>query len=378
MSYAYFDINIANKPIGRVVTELFTEKAPETCAKFIKECENKNYADILIHKVIRNFIIQTGDTTVKASEITKQYPEVEVGLNGNGSGDIIKDENLTVIENPFLLCMSNFGIPNNNQSQFFITVEKSPHLNNKHTVFGKVVYGKSIIREIERVEIISNKNNEKHAWIPKDIVMISDCGIWKVDDDIPNYIACTEQIGGDIFEEYPDDNEIESIDFENAEQSYKITSLIKESATMLFKEKRLDDALMKYKKALRYCNELVPDDESNKEMFLKFQELKKTLYLNLTLVMLTQKDYTECINYCGYLLQIEDVELTMVQLSKVFYRLGKSYSSLKKYDIALETLQKGAMVAPNDPSIKRELDFVTKIVNDAKNEEKAKYAKFFS
>lgn len=378
MSYVYLDIRIDDKAVGRVVLELFTDKAPKTCQKFVKLCESKEYAGVLIHKVIRNFIIQTGDTTFKCGKNTESYPDIEVGKTGSGSGKLVEDENLTTIEKPFLVCMSNFGIPNNNQSQFFITMQKCPHLNTKHSVFGKVLHGKSVIREIEKAEVISNKNNEKLAWMPKDVIVLADCGIWTGGDALPNFVACMDQIGGDVFEEYPDDNELEHVDFENVEQSYRITNLIKASATELFKAKRLTDALLKYKKALRYCNELLPDDESNKEMFEKFQDLKKTLYLNITLVTLNLQDYDECINYCGYLLQMENAELTMVQLSKVFYRLGKSYSCLKKYDIAFETLHKGAMIAPDDPSIKRELDAASAIVAKAKQEEKAKYAKFFN
>lgn len=378
MSYVYFDIETDGKPLGRVVIQLFTDKAPKTCAKFTELCKSREYSNVLIHKVIRNFIIQTGDTTFKVGENTELYPDLEIGKNGNGSGDLVEDENLSAIEEPFLVCMSNFGIPNNNKSQFFITVEKCPHLNNKHTVFGKVVHGKSVLREVERTEVFSNKNNDKYSWIPKKPIVFTDCGLWKEGDELPNYVACMDSIGGDIYEEYPDDNNIESVDFENTEQSYKITSIIKESARQLLLAKRYTDALLKYKKALRYCNELVPDDESNKEMFQKFQELKKTIYLNLTLVTLNLGDYNECINYCGYVLQMDDVDLTSTQLSKVFYRLGKSYASLKKYDIALETLEKAKLIAPDDAAIKREFDNVNGIVSAAKKEEKAKYAKFFS
>ena len=98
----------------------------------------------------------------------------------------------------------------------------------------------------------------------------------------------------------------------------------------------------------------------------------------MSLVALNKQDYNQCINYCGFLLQMESVKLSDVQASKIFYRLGKSYHMLKKYDIALETLKKGAMIAPNDPSIKHELETVSKIIQDTKKEEKAKFAKFFS
>lgn len=216
------------------------------------------------------------------------------------------------------------------------------------------------------------------AWIPieSEKVVIDDCGLWNKGDDLPNYNSCYDQIGGDIYEEYPDDNEIEGLDFEKPEISYKVICIIKESATLLFRARKLNEALMKYRKALRYCNELIPD-ESKEEMFKLFQEIKKTLFLNLSLVSLQLGKYNECIDYCGFLLQMTDVKLTDVQASKTFYRLGKAYVGLKKYETALETLRKGLIVSPNDVTVQKELDTVEKLVNDAKKDEKARYAKFF-
>lgn len=383
MTLVYLDICIAEKDIGRVVVQLFEDDAPLASENFRKLCQDKEYQNTFMHKIIKTFIIQCGDTSVKdEGENALKYPALPLGLNGNGksiyNNQYFQDENLIDIDKPFLLCMSNFGEKNHKKSQFFITLDKAIHLNGKHTVFGIVKYGKSIIREVENVEVYSNKQSDSNAWVPTTKVVINDCGIWEEGDPLPNHIACTDQIGGDIYEEYPDDNDIEGLDFENAEQSYKVTSIIKESATLLLKQKRYDESLLKFRKALRYCNELLPDDESNKEMFDKFQELKKTIYLNMSLVALNKQDYNQCINYCGFLLQMESVKLSDVQASKIFYRLGKSYHMLKKYDIALETLKKGAMIAPNDPSIKHELETVSKIIQDTKKEEKAKFAKFFS
>ncbi|GAV29029.1 hypothetical protein PMKS-002508 [Pichia membranifaciens] len=357
--------------------------APLASKNFETLCAEKQLSSTYFHRVIKNFIIQGGDTTVKDGRTAEEYPNLgDIGKDGNGTssfnGEYFEDENLIELDRKFLVCMSNFGEKNHNMSQFFITLEKCPHLNGKHTVFGHVKHGKSIVREIEKSDIISNKNSDTNAWLPSQKILITDTGLWKENDPLLNEVACVDTIGGDIYEEYPDDNEVEDLDLENVEQSYKVTTIIKNSATLLFKAKRLSDSLMKYKKALRYCNELLPDDESNKEMYMKFQELKKTLYLNMSLIALNTQDYNACINYCGFLLQMEDVQLTNVQASKIFYRLGKSYASMKKYDVALETLNKGLIVSPEDPSIKKEFDAVKKIVDDVKKEEKARYAKFFS
>jgi len=84
-------------------------------------------------------------------------------------GPNFKDENFTLTHSePFLLSMANSG-PNTNGSQFFITFDKTPHLNRKHTVFGRVEKGHDILRKMER---LPTNNADK----PKMSVKIVKCG----------------------------------------------------------------------------------------------------------------------------------------------------------------------------------------------------------
>ncbi|GMM32215.1 peptidylprolyl isomerase [Martiniozyma asiatica (nom. inval.)] len=396
MVFVYLDVKIGSVQQGRIVIEL-TNDAPLASKNFFQLCTQGKYKNTLFHRVIKNFMVQGGDTSVQFNDgdnvnnENDKYPYLnKLGKGGSSIysneenlNGYFKSENLIPIEKSFYVCMSQMnGCLDSNSSQFFITCEPSPHLNNKYTVVGMVKYGKSIVRAIERVDVMSNKQSDSVAWIPVESskVIVENCGEWKENDDIPNYIACTDTVGGDIFEEYPDDNdtEKEEFNFENPEISYNIATIIKGSATILLKEKRLDDSLKKYKKALRYCNELLPDDTNNEEWYQKFQELKKTLFLNISLVCLNLTQYKECIDYCGYILQMENVELTTVQTTKLFYRLGKAYSGLKKYESAMEMLQKGLMVSPDDKIIKTELAAVQKTVSELKKQEKERYTKFFS
>ncbi|GMG21644.1 unnamed protein product [Ambrosiozyma monospora] len=383
-NYTYLDVSIGGESAGRIVIELFNGAAPKTTKNFHQFCQSNAYKNTYFHRVIKNFMIQGGDLsngkTVKSSE----YPPANIGKGGysiyktedDPSGKFEDENSDYPITTPFLVCMANSG-PNTNTSQFFISTYPSPHLTGLHTVFGKVVHGKSVVRHIEKVEVISNKNNETNAWIPveKQSVVIDECGIWKDGDDLPNSIACTDPIGGDKYEEYPDDNE--GLDLEKGDVTLKITSTIKESATLLFKQKRTRDAFLKYKKALRYCTELIPDEESDKTNYKKFLDLKKTLYLNLSLTALQLQKYQTCIDYCGFLLEMDDAKLTTTQTAKVFYRLGKAYAELKKYDTALDILEKASLFSPTDKTIATEHQRVKQIVEDAKLTEKMKYAKFF-
>lgn len=96
--------------------------------------------------------------------------------NGTGGESIyggkFKDENFMMRHTKAgLLSMANAG-PNTNGSQFFITLTSTPHLNNKHVVFGEVVSGMELVREIERVD--TGANDRPPAL---QAVVVSDCGL---------------------------------------------------------------------------------------------------------------------------------------------------------------------------------------------------------
>ena len=163
----YFIIAIGNEVLGKVKFELFDEEVPKTCKNFRYFCThsmlNNNYPDYqgsILHRVIKDFMIQGGDIT-----------------NFDGTGGIsmygikFDDENLTLEHNqPGLLCMANSG-PNTNNSQFYITLKETPWLNGKHVVFGIILEGFDIIKKIEQLPI--NLENNK----PIEDVKIIKCGL---------------------------------------------------------------------------------------------------------------------------------------------------------------------------------------------------------
>ena len=147
------------KNYGQVIIELFSDIVPKTAENFKILCKDKMYKGIPFHRVIKGFMIQGGDTTNK---------------NGSGGmsiyGSKFADENFIVKhDEPGLLSMANSG-ENTNGSQFFIITKPTPHLDNKHVVFGKVIDGLDIVYRIEKTQ---TDHNDK----PINEVIIEDCGL---------------------------------------------------------------------------------------------------------------------------------------------------------------------------------------------------------
>jgi peptidyl-prolyl cis-trans isomerase B (cyclophilin B) len=112
---------------GDFVVDLFADKAPRTVNNFVFLARAGFYNGVTFHRVIRNFMAQGGDPT---------------GTGTGGPGYQFGDEFHPSLrhDGPGVLSMANSG-PNTNGSQFFITHGPTPHLDDRHTVFGKVVQG---------------------------------------------------------------------------------------------------------------------------------------------------------------------------------------------------------------------------------------------
>jgi peptidyl-prolyl cis-trans isomerase B (cyclophilin B) len=121
---------------GTIELELYPQHAPQTVNNFVFLAGEGFYDGVKFHRVIPDFMIQTGDPT---------------GTGRGGPGYRFADE---CKGNPLkhergVISMANAG-PNTNGSQFFITHVPTPHLNGKHTVFGKVTKGTDIVDAIEQ------------------------------------------------------------------------------------------------------------------------------------------------------------------------------------------------------------------------------------
>jgi cyclophilin family peptidyl-prolyl cis-trans isomerase len=138
---------------GDITLQLEYQKAPITVANFISLAEGKNafvtdeklkgkpfFDGLKFHRVISNFMIQTGDPT---------------GSGAGGTGYAFKDEFTDLkFDKGGVLAMANSG-PATNSSQFFITHKDTPWLNGKHTIFGHVTQGMDIVNSIAQEDVIT-------------------------------------------------------------------------------------------------------------------------------------------------------------------------------------------------------------------------------
>jgi peptidyl-prolyl cis-trans isomerase B (cyclophilin B) len=121
---------------GDIRLELFDDKTPKTVANFEKLCGQGFYNGLKFHRVIDNFMVQTG------------CPQ---GTGTGGPGYKFADEFHPQLKHdqPGVLSMANAG-PNTNGSQFFITHVATPWLDGKHSVFGKVIDGMDVVNKIKQ------------------------------------------------------------------------------------------------------------------------------------------------------------------------------------------------------------------------------------
>ncbi|CAH1243726.1 PPWD1 [Branchiostoma lanceolatum] len=127
--------------LGDIVIKLFPLECPKTIENFCVHTRNGFYNGHIFHRVIKSFMIQTGDPT-------------GTGTGGESIwGGEFEDEFHPKLKHdrPYTVSMANAG-PNTNGSQFFITVVPTPWLDNKHTVFGRVVKGMEVVNKISQVK----------------------------------------------------------------------------------------------------------------------------------------------------------------------------------------------------------------------------------
>jgi len=139
-------IAVFDTSLGVFEAELYAKECPETVWNFINLAEGRQETDrdgnfydgLIFHRIIEGFVLQGGcpDGTGMGDPGYRFKDEFDPSLRHDSAG---------------LLSMANSG-PGTNGSQFFITLDATPHLNNRHSVFGKVIKGIDVVEKIGAVK----------------------------------------------------------------------------------------------------------------------------------------------------------------------------------------------------------------------------------
>lgn len=134
---------------GEIKVSLFADDAPKTVANFVNLTNRGYYNGLKFHRVIANFMVQGGDPT---------------GTGMGGPGYNFDDEFSPARrhDSAGVLSMANAG-PGTNGSQFFITHGPTPHLDGKHSVFGKVAAGQDVVDAIAQNDVMTTLTIEGDA-----------------------------------------------------------------------------------------------------------------------------------------------------------------------------------------------------------------------
>ncbi len=164
---------ILHTSMGYIVAELFEKEAPYTTLNFVALANGRRewrdpkthkmvtrplYRELIFHRVISQFMIQTGDPT---------------GVGDHDCGFLLPDEIKPDLkfDRPGRLAMANLQRPNSGSCQFFITETEQPSLDGKFTIFGQVLDGMDVVKQISRV-VVDSKDKPRSKIMLHDVLVV--------------------------------------------------------------------------------------------------------------------------------------------------------------------------------------------------------------
>jgi peptidyl-prolyl isomerase D len=238
-------------------------------------------------------------------------------------------------------------------------------LDGKHVVFGEVINGKAVVREIEATPTDPSDR-------PKRDVVIVKSGELK-GDYYDGAMEKTVDTLGDKYEDFPEDQGEEI----PAREMFKIASELKELGNKAFKQGDHALALKKYQKGLRYLNDSPePSDNEPKTLAAELSLLRFTLHSNSALMQIKQHDYSDATKSASSALAVDGP--TDEQKAKAYYRRALAQAGKSTDEEAKADLEEALKLVPGDVQVQHELVVVKKRMAEFKKREKAAYSKFFN
>lgn len=265
-----------------------------------------------------------------------------------------------------LLCVANStSSTDTNGSQFFITTVPTPHLDGKHVIFGEVLNGKSVVRQVENISTQSGDKPDKEA-------IIADCGELTGEAALAAEIKQPDELG-DPYEDFPEDNDGGGLD---PQKVLTIATACKEYGTTAFKASNVSLALDKYLKGLRYLNEEPDMKGASPETKTALGTLRYSLNANSALMSSKLEEWDDAIRFATAALAVAGV--SDKDRAKALFRRGVASIRRKDEESALKDLEEAHKLVPEDAAVTSELASVKSKAAARAAKEKAAYKKFFA
>jgi len=365
----YLDLSVAGDPVGRLVIRLYANVVPKTAENFRLLCVGGqrgpegnllSYRGSVFHRIINRFMLQGGDFT--AGDGSGGWAAAPDSRNGN-----FADENFLLRhERAGLLSMANAG-PDTNGSQFFVTTVNCPHLDGKHVVFGEVVRGMGIVREIEVMPT-------GEADRPLKEVKVEACG------ELPHTASFQEETGicesdgtQDVYPFHPEDLDLDWYLVANFNPILSIVKDIKASGNHFFLRNEWPTASRKYAKALKYISLLRESmGSTDEEQEKAIRALEIPCCLNVAAVALKRGQHELAIKECDKVLEVD------AKNAKALFRRGQARRSLKDHELALKDLISASSLSMGDRAVLAELNALRGDIKAYRVQEKSIYSKMFA
>jgi peptidyl-prolyl isomerase D len=243
-------------------------------------------------------------------------------------------------------------------------------LDGKHVVFGEVIKGKSLVRQVENYPTSSGD-------VPTTPITISDCGLLSLDDPSLQTEAAAQS--GDPYEDYPVD---EDKDTENPEIALQIAQVVREIGNTLFKNGQAEEALQKYQKSLRYLDvHPVLPEGSSQELQDKFNALLAPLLLNSALAAIRAQPPSTAnslIAISSATRALDKLTLSNADKAKALYRRALAHIQVKEIEKAEQDLAEASKLVPDDAAIQSELSKLGQKRKEKRDKEKKQFKKMFT